>query len=1141
MPKPVPLKDVKFREMPGTIENNLPSIYQELNIASGIDANARRIRKNDKGGLDLPKTADGNVRRIYVYEPGSEIPYAAEIRGGKLCLSKQPVAIGAVLSDADFEPVKPYEEVKTLEDKDINLDEVLKDEPDNIINEPDNNINNINDINEPEGSVLSGSSVSENVSWEVQTPYLFEQLRFAFPPPLDPDQQVSFRGPDGKPLEDPLVDYELNKSGNRLFLFPEGDAEEDSKPYVVEYRDGKVFVSEEPVEDYVSYLNTTDILEQIEQGEPIEAEAPKPTLASFRSIEEGEASERRMKAIQDAYGIGAHLTFFTPDGKILSEKDAQDALKDKDVQLLVSAGNDLPRMAVIRNDHVYLSDPISPKIDFKDDDFKELGAFGDKNTINKLELPETAYAVNGEGTFFRMNEKMPELPEDVPPLPIPKSRPPKERMLDYVSDGKKRLLIYEKPGAQPFLLESRVPAGQAVKPKDPDNITREELAAARKAENDRRARGIIRITKTPLKAEYTADEKSFKPIETMMLLQENFPDEFGFAMSPEGRTFGTLEEAATELEKPGAVLFLYNKDYDLPYAVRRSTDGSNLWISDEPVSTLNQTRTNDLHKIYKPKKSFAVNDIITAADKREYNILVDLYDDLSKWARKTGDKTQAEIMVARQEQEISAHRAVQPQLGDRPARPQFSTLSSIWRGIVKTISLGFAETAGYKAYQEAVRTYENETLPAFEAQEIQYQKDMIPWNKKMEKLQSSLSFYQKKQDMVETQLPQLKDEIAEKKQKWQDAAEDNDAATVQQYRRNPEVLAEGVSDYMKNGLTQDNLFAYTKLTEMSCSGKSAKDPEAVEALYEYVAARNADDAITKEIADEGIKSSGKYDRMVEQVRNGQAVAELKKDPIFQTELQKLERQGAKINPPTFFNQYCYLVYQKKKILPSNRDAAELLRSDLKKIREDFGKKPIGKEALHELMRETAYKREYQLKTSKNGYNPGHASKFADSLRGDAVETNKYVLDSGQYPADMEGVLKKMRELEAETCKRMDVLEDSITDEVAKQSLRKAQNWSYKTSMEEIPADPEHPEIAKVITKTPYGEKTEQIQPDDPRLKNGTFEPGKSYLITKEAVYNFEGMKTLFEGGRQKYLDEQAKLQEKQQAEKKEGIQGPHIG
>lgn len=388
-----------------------------------------------------------------------------------------------------------------------------------------------------------------------------------------------------------------------------------------------------------------------------------------------------------------------------------------------------------------------------------------------------------------------------------------------------------------------------------------------------------------------------------------------FALDEEGRMYRTPEEMAKQLLSSNQKnnLFLFTQNGRAPYCIRN--DYGVQYISKDLITPENQLE-QDKNRRYAPAGSLEPADMVVSGKKLNY---------LLEKRSKVNEHLKSYIPKMREDSRLK-NKAEDTYFLKNKKPPRLGFFATIGNWFSKTFS--HKPSRAYEAYAKRKQEYQ----------------EHVELRDTLNRRNKALNIREKQE---EQQLKELDAEI-EPLRKAYDARMSggawNKELEIREYRRHPEVLLAGVADLTEKGkITSGNIFAYTWLQKGACMGRTMEDPDAEDALYNYIAASMVQETIlSNTVQNPGMDPQ--KDALLEHLNNGTAIRVLKRDKDLEAVLA--EHKGP-IDPDQIYGDYFSRVNERNQeaLKPANR-----LMEARKELLARYGEKPITEDALVDIMR-----------------------------------------------------------------------------------------------------------------------------------------------------------------------------------------------
>ena len=444
------------------------------------------------------------------------------------------------------------------------------------------------------------------------------------------------------------------------------------------------------------------------------------------------------------------------------------------------------------------------------------------------------------------------------------------------------------------------------------------------------------------------------------------------------RTEEEFSEAITDPKNKGMKFFMFMNKNDTPYCLK--VENGKVLMSEAPIGVDNQLGDH----LFEPKPSLKITDIIKPQDTAsEINQIKDKLNDVKKIAKnpdgyirtfRDAEKHFQEIGYEEIRKKTAALRgedentfAVMPQKPvkpDAPTKPSFGIGGWLWRIFVQIVSIGFAETKGYKDHLRALEQYKKDTdyynnvlLPKFEADnnayknavenfdpaEYEAQKKIVDdeFNKQLQELHKKTETAVKRTQNIETEQQLLTDRAKYLKDNI-DLIDGGLRLQLKTYQFNIEVKLEGVADLRRTGkISADNIFANNWLQSGALKGLKYAEltEEDKDTLAGYVASKMAEEKIINAALSNSKYYQGEVSTLIASLNNGNAAAAIKESPEFQEIVKMKAEENAKVMPDTFINLYRTMIRSKNADL---KDPLVKLQLERDGMIEKFGIKQVDR-------------------------------------------------------------------------------------------------------------------------------------------------------------------------------------------------------
>ena len=280
--------------------------------------------------------------------------------------------------------------------------------------------------------------------------------------------------------------------------------------------------------------------------------------------------------------------------------------------------------------------------------------------------------------------------------------------------------------------------------------------------------------------------------------------------------------------------------------------------------------------------------------------------------------------------------------------PQLTTGNKISRFLYKIITLGFGETNAYLRHKEALRRYQEENKPYFDALKVykEHKKKFDERFKKeyqdeLEKRSEKFHEASERLDFIDTEIQEIKDSMGLSAMEVATKIDE-----VNAYHGKTEVIMEGIADLKKEGLvTQDNIFANTWMHKTALEGKNPAQYNAddVDHLAQYVVSEIAERKLTENYLNNPKYAEGQQNRTIlAGINNGSAVESMKKDTVFKGLLD----QAKAANKPMNLKSFSMAVEKGMKMeIAKATNPLNKVKEAQKSLVQSFGQKPLSENSL----------------------------------------------------------------------------------------------------------------------------------------------------------------------------------------------------
>lgn len=419
-----------------------------------------------------------------------------------------------------------------------------------------------------------------------------------------------------------------------------------------------------------------------------------------------------------------------------------------------------------------------------------------------------------------------------------------------------------------------------------------------------------------------------------------------FALDEKGNMYHTPKEMAKQLlsERNDNKLFLFTGKGQAPYCLRH--DYGQLTMSKDVITPENQLEQNE-GKRYTPARS--LNPAEMAVSGKKLNYLIEKRSKL---------KEHLKLYIPKMRED---------------ARIKGETEAAYFRKNKNPPRLGFFATIG----NWFSRTFTGKPSKAYEAYS-ERKKDYQSHVDKRSALDRRKAALKEAEERETKQIKELDEKIEPLQQEyrakmsggaWEKAQE------ITEYRRRTEVQMAGVADLTEKGrITGENIFAYTWLQGAACRDKGWNDPEAVNHLYNYIAASMVQDTILLDTV-KNPDANPRSQVLLNHLNDGSAVEALMKDDDLRAVLA--EYKGP-IDPEKICSSYMTRVKERTEeaLKPTGR-----LREAREELLARYGDKPVTEDALVDVMRLNNLDRYIEASQRTEAY-PGRDDPYFQDLVGD---------------------------------------------------------------------------------------------------------------------------------------------------------------
>ena len=339
-------------------------------------------------------------------------------------------------------------------------------------------------------------------------------------------------------------------------------------------------------------------------------------------------------------------------------------------------------------------------------------------------------------------------------------------------------------------------------------------------------------------------------------------------------------------------------------------------------------------------------------------------------------------------------------------------------------------------YGEDLKKYED-ALDKYPGGKEGYEKDYAEFTEKLKSAKLSIDDYHNASKSLEAANKKLADVKEEKKvfeDKLQNAKENisdlmddvsdeligtaGNLEEIEKYRDHIEVKLEGIADLMENNaITRKNLSATTWMFKSECSGKSMKDPVAVEKLYQYIACLKAEHEIRDKTKDYRIANPEAEGAVIRNLNNQQTVKMLKNDPLMKYILNQAQNEPIS---PEAISQVYFKPSASVEIQLAINEAKDSIREMMKEMEDKFGNKPIQEGDYKDFVRWQTYqtildefKMSSKLPTLVKGLRTDYYGNL-DVLSGEAKMSSFYEKTEKDYKKAFDEVIKNQKAKEEAT-------------------------------------------------------------------------------------------------------------------------------
>ena len=429
-------------------------------------------------------------------------------------------------------------------------------------------------------------------------------------------------------------------------------------------------------------------------------------------------------------------------------------------------------------------------------------------------------------------------------------------------------------------------------------------------------------------AKFKADPRSFDEIAKGV----------EFALDADGVRYDGREAIAKQLQKKGSRLFLFNAYGDPPIAAENRS--GKLYVSDDGISSTHQLPGN----FFPPAGSLEIRSIVGGATPEK---IKKANDDYVK-AKRTYDEGAGTYRrkLEEYEKKLKDLEKEKPKRKvKKPVKPEFSLGNKIGRWAFKFITLGFGETNAYKKYQADLARYDRYKI-GYDSSDELYQAELKEFNAKKNKLIAKKADEELERKELRQQVERTEEYLKRLTGENPNAAKD--IRKIRDYRDNLEVKLEGAASLVEEGkITRDNIFAHTWMMKAACEGKDPSDPDAMDALEKYVAAKMVEEKIMLH-AMAGQRNPEDL-TLLDSLNSGKATEQLRTDPVWIDLANELKNdlEGELIDPEDVYKQLQQNLAQKAK---DDKSPLKRLENAKKSLIEGFGRKPVSEACADDIMR-----------------------------------------------------------------------------------------------------------------------------------------------------------------------------------------------
>ncbi len=455
------------------------------------------------------------------------------------------------------------------------------------------------------------------------------------------------------------------------------------------------------------------------------------------------------------------------------------------------------------------------------------------------------------------------------------------------------------------------------------------------------------------------------------IFTENILSHFGeecLGVDDKGRIYAGPEAVAGFLSgKKDKELYIYPEGSVYPYALKK--EGGKLMMSTDLVSTENRLPES---APYEPAPSLKIRDIAEfgglydmeresklSEERKNQNARISKHEKYKETARKDAEKVVHARWEAEEGKKVDIN--VFYRKPKKPVKPSLSLGDKLVWGLKKLFTLGMGDT---KANRLLIQRLAKEWKPKIE----KYNKRLAQYNARKraveEVYQKNLAWSKKSIKEAGKKISEIEEEMLGLDPKVGLINDNKEEKKLKNYWGKKEVLLEGVGDLLTTHVvTEKNIFASIWTLKGAVDKKTfpvvsaddlvlGKKPdeagqkeEMVHNLAALIAATQVQNSILEATRNNPRYAEGQQcQMMLASLNNGDREKAIRENPVFDNMVQEAIKKGQPINADHFVKRYIEMSEK------AERDPQYKIKAVRKQLINDFGKKPVTKDCLQDIIR-----------------------------------------------------------------------------------------------------------------------------------------------------------------------------------------------